>query len=59
MAQQFPSQYDCNNMNKDDMIMIKPKNSLYKWYRRNFLQNKIILKLNPNQNNLKVNEAYQ
>lgn len=59
MAQQFPSQYDCNNMDKDDMIMIKPKNSLYKWYRRNFLKNKIILKLNPNQNNLKVNEAYQ
>ena len=59
MARQFPSQYDCDNMDKDDMIMIKSKNVLYKWYRKNFMKDKIILKLNPNQNNLEVNEAYQ
>lgn len=31
-----PSQYDCNQMEPGDLVYVKKRNSLYKWYREHF-----------------------
>lgn len=54
-----PSQYDCDNAEKGDMIAIKPRPFLYKWYRKNFLKDKIILKVRKSWDSDDKIEAYQ
>lgn len=54
-----PSQYDCDNAEKGDMVAIKPRPFLYKWYRKNFQKDKVILKIRKNWDSDERVEAYQ
>ena len=45
-----PSQYDCDNSQKGDLILVKPRPLWYKWYRKNFQKDKIILKVRKDWN---------
>ena len=50
MAVNSPSQYECDNAEKGDMIIVKYRNPIYKWYRKNFLKNKVIINVRKDWN---------
>lgn len=54
-----PSQYDCDNSQQGDMIVIKPRPAFYKWYRSKFLKDKIKLKVRKDWNTDDRIEVYQ
>lgn len=54
-----PSQYDCDNAEKGDMVAVRPRPFLYKWYRKNFQKDKLILKIRKDWNSDERVEAYQ
>lgn len=41
MAISNPSQYECDNAQKGDLVFIRKRSSIYKWYRKWFLKDKI------------------
>lgn len=54
-----PSQYECDNANKGDMVVIKPRPFLYKWYRKNFQKDKVILNIRKSWDSDERIKAYQ
>lgn len=54
-----PSQYDCDNSQKGDLILVKPRPLWYKWYRKNFQKDKIILKVRKDWNSEDHIDVYQ
>lgn len=42
---QMPSQYQCDNMKQGDIIFVKHRNFLYKWFRKHFKKDKIIIRV--------------
>lgn len=59
MAIVNPSQYDCDNMEQGDLIVVKYRNPIYKWYRSNFQKDKIKIKIRVNWGSNEIQEAYQ
>lgn len=59
MAITNPSQYDCDNAQKGDLIIIKPRLAIYKWYRARFQKYKTKLKVRKDWNSDERIEAYQ
>lgn len=43
-----PSQFDCDKMEKGDMIFVKARSRLYKWYRNHFKKDLIQIKVKEN-----------
>ena len=56
MPKYNPSQYDCDNLEKGDMILIKERPWLEKLIRKLFFKDKIILKIKEGE---KITYAYQ
>lgn len=54
-----PSQYECDNSQKGDLVVIRNRPKLYKWFRKHFQKDKIILKIKKNWTSDEVVEAYQ
>lgn len=54
-----PSQYDCDNSQKGDLVIIKRRPKLYKWYRDRFLKDKIKLKIRQRWDSDDRIEVYQ
>lgn len=61
MSKPFPSQYDCDNMEPGDVIHIKNRLFLYRFFRKHFLRNKIQIRVRKswNSENLEYNSYYQ
>ena len=59
MAINSPSQYECDNMKQGDLISVRQRNSLYKWYRKNFLKDKIILNIRKDWSSDERIKVYQ
>lgn len=58
-ATRNPSQYQCDNISKDDQIVIIQRNPFYKWYRKYFMKDKIILNIKMNYSDREYKQAYQ
>lgn len=54
-----PSQYDCDNMEQGDMIVVKYRNPIYKWYRDKFQTDKIKIHVRVNWDTDEKVERYQ
>lgn len=54
-----PSQYECDNTQRGDLIIVRPRHALYKWYRSRFQKDKIKLKIRKNWDTDEKIEVYQ
>lgn len=54
-----PSQYDCDNAQKGDLVVVKRRPMIYRWYRKNFLKDKVKIKIRLRWDSEERIEVYQ